>query len=559
MNHNDTISETDKYLDGEMFANMVRGGAAQLRFNADEVNNLNVFPVPDGDTGDNMRMTIEGGVRALENIHTDNLADVTKKLSQGMLLGARGNSGVILSQFFAGMTKGFVGQPRADARALGQALEEGVRQAYASVITPTEGTILTVAREAVEYTVTRIDDRSTITGVFSDLIKEMYNSLQRTPDILPVLKEAGVIDSGGAGLFYILQGFYKILLGEVIEEMDDLPVLSTNTAPDLSAFGPDSEMTYGYCTELLLQLQNKKTDIEAFDPQVIIDFLVTIGDSIVCFKTDSIVKLHVHTMTPDAVLGFCRRYGEFLTVKIENMSVQHSESNDTAPAPVPKRPKKDFAAVAVAMGEGIEGLFSDLGVDAVVQGGQTQNPSAQDFLVAFEAVNAEHIFVFPNNGNIIMAAKQAAQLWEDGDVCVIESKDLGQGYAAISSLNYQSGDADAIEAMLTEAMQAVRTGFVSTSIRDADLNGVHIECGDYIGFVGKEMMVAEKNLLTAAQKLLSAMGGEDIYLITAFTGKDADAETVEELHRVVTEAYPEIEFYTVDGGQDVYPFIFVVE
>lgn len=559
MNHNDTISETDKYLDGEMFANMVRGGAAQLRFNADEVNNLNVFPVPDGDTGDNMRMTIEGGVRALENIHTDNLADVTKKLSQGMLLGARGNSGVILSQFFAGMTKGFVGQPRADARALGQALEEGVRQAYASVITPTEGTILTVAREAVEYTVARIDDRSTITGVFSDLIKEMYNSLQRTPDILPVLKEAGVIDSGGAGLFYILQGFYKILLGEVIEEMDDLPVLSTNTAPDLSAFGPDSEMTYGYCTELLLQLQNKKTDIEAFDPQVIIDFLVTIGDSIVCFKTDSIVKLHVHTMTPDAVLGFCRQYGEFLTVKIENMSVQHSESNDTAPAPVPKRPKEDFAAVAVAMGEGIEGLFSDLGVDAVVQGGQTQNPSAQDFLAAFEAVNAEHIFVFPNNGNIIMAAKQAAQLWEDGDVRVIESKDLGQGYAAISSLNYQSGDADAIEAMLTEAMQAVRTGFVSTSIRDADLNGVHIECGDYIGFVGKEMMVAEKNLLTAAQKLLSAMGGEDIYLITAFTGKDADAETVEELHRVVTEAYPEIEFYTVDGGQDVYPFIFVVE
>ena len=188
MNHNDTISETDKYLDGEMFANMVRGGAAQLRTNAEEVNNLNVFPVPDGDTGDNMRMTIEGGVRALENIHTDNLADVTKKLSQGMRLGARGNSGVILSQFFAGMTKGFVGQPRADARVLGQALEEGVRQAYASVITPTEGTILTVAREAVEYTVARIDDRSTITGVFSDLIKEMYNSLQRTPDILPVLK-----------------------------------------------------------------------------------------------------------------------------------------------------------------------------------------------------------------------------------------------------------------------------------------------------------------------------------------------------------------------------------
>ncbi len=559
MNHNDKNTETDKYLDGGMFANMVRGGAAQLRYNADEVNNLNVFPVPDGDTGDNMRMTIEGGVRALEEVHTDNLADVTKKLSQGMLLGARGNSGVILSQFFAGMSKGFVGHDRANAAVLGTALEEGVRQAYASVITPTEGTILTVAREAVEYTVSRINERSSITGIFSDLIKEMYDSLQRTPDILPVLKEAGVIDSGGAGLFYILQGFYKVLLGEVIEEMDDFPVLSQNNAPDLSAFGPDSEMTYGYCTELLLQLQNKKVDIEAFDEKTIIDFLVTVGDSIVCFKTDSIIKLHVHTLTPDAVLGFCRQFGEFLTVKIENMSVQHSESTETTPQ-APKKPQKDFGTVAVAQGKGIEVLFRELGVDAVVEGGQTQNPSAQDFLAAFEAVNAKYIYVFPNNGNIVMAAKQAAQLWEDGQVYVIESKDLGQGYAAISSLNFQSGDPDAIAEMLAESMQMVRTGSVSTSIRDADLNGVHIECGDYIGFVGKEMLVSEKDVLTAAENLLAHMAGEeDMYLITAFTGKDTDEETVEALRAAIETTYPDVEFYAVDGGQEVYPFIFVVE
>jgi len=554
-----TTSADEKFLDGEMFANMVRGGAAQLRFNATEVNNLNVFPVPDGDTGDNMRMTIEGGVAALEGLHSDNLADVTKKLSQGMLLGARGNSGVILSQFFAGMTKGFTGHDRADARIVGDALEQGVKQAYASVITPTEGTILTVAREAVEYTVARISEKSTIQSLFSDLIKEMYDSLQRTPDILAVLKEAGVIDSGGAGLFYIMQGFYKILLGEKIEETDSLaPIPAQSTAVDFSGFGPDSEMTYGYCTELLIQLQNAKTDIEAFDVKIIIDYLVTLGDSIVCFKTDSIVKLHVHTLTPEKVLAFCRQFGEFLTIKIENMSVQHSETT-VAEAPARPRPKKDFGTVAVASGDGIEALFRQLGVDAVVAGGQTQNPSAQDFLAAFKEVNAKHIFVFPNNGNIIMAAKQAGQLWEGGEVHVIESKDLGKGYAAISSLNFQSGDPEAIAATLTEAMDMVTTGYISPSIRDAELNGVSIECGDFIGFVGKEMLVAEKDKVTAAAQLLSKMGGNDNYLITAFVGHDAVPEEIAALEEQVAEICPDAEFYTVDGGQDVYPFIFVVE
>ena len=551
----------EQYLDGEMFANMVRGGAAQLRSNAEEVNNLNVFPVPDGDTGDNMRMTIEGGVAALQGMDSANLADVTKKLSQGMLLGARGNSGVILSQFFAGMTKGFAGHDKADAAVIGGALQEGVRHAYASVITPTEGTILTVARESVEYAVARLNEKSTITSLFSDLIKEMYNSLQRTPELLAALKEAGVIDSGGAGLFYIMQGFYKILIGETVSDNAE-PAKISAPVTDFSSFGPDSEMTYGYCTELLIQLQNKKVDIDAFDPAVIIEFLKTIGDSIVCFKTDSIVKLHVHTLTPEKVLAFCRQYGEFLTLKIENMNVQHSESvpeEKKAPKADVKRPKKDFGTVAVASGDGIADLFRQLGVDAIVSGGQTQNPSAQDFLAAFEEVNAKHIFVFPNNGNIVMAAKQAAGLWEDGDVHVIPSKDLGKGYAAISSMNFQSGDPEAIEEMFTVAMDMVTTGYVCPSIRDAELNGVHIECGDFIGFVGKEMLVSEKDVLTAAKNLLAKMGGDEIYLITAFVGHDASADDVAALEAHVAETYPDAEFYTVDGGQDVYPFIFVVE
>lgn len=555
-------AEVDKFLDGEMFANMVRGGAAQLRSNATEVNNLNVFPVPDGDTGDNMSMTIEGGVAALDGMHTSNLAEVTKQLSQGMLLGARGNSGVILSQFFAGMTNGFARHEKADAAVVGAALQEGVKQAYASVITPTEGTILTVAREAVEYAVAQLTEESTITSLFGDLIKEMYDSLQRTPDLLAVLKEAGVIDSGGAGLFYIMQGFYKILIGEEIDE-GAAPMMIQAPAVDFSAFGPDSVMTYGYCTELLLQLQRSKVDVDAFDEKVIVEFLQTIGDSIVAFKTGTIVKLHVHTMTPEKVLEFCRHFGEFLTVKLENMSVQHSSTlseTEEKPAVAPKeRPRKDHGAVAVASGDGIADLFRQLGVDEVVSGGQTNNPSAQDFLTAFEKVNAKNIYVFPNNGNIIMAAKQAGKLYENGTVHVIESKDLGQGYAAISSLNYEMDDPEQITAMLSEAMGNVTTGFVSTAIRDAELNGVHIECGDYIGFVGKEMKVSTKEKVAASMELLAKMDMEDRYLVTTFAGKDADADDIAELENRIGEEFPEVEFYVVNGGQEVYPFIFVVE
>ncbi|MBO5273275.1 MAG: hypothetical protein J6I45_01530, partial [Clostridia bacterium] len=267
--------------------------------------------------------------------------------------------------------------------------------------------------------------------------------------------------------------------------------------------------------------------------------------------------------TPEKVLEFCRRYGEFLTVKIENMSVQHSQS-DNEPA-APKRseekpqPMKDYGTVAVASGDGIESLFSQLGVDAVVQGGQTQNPSAQDFLAAFDKVNAKNIFVFPNNGNIVMAAKQAGQLYEKSTVHVIESKDLGMGYAAISSMNFQSDDPEQITDAFNEAMAMVTTGYISTAVRNAELNGVHIECGDYIGFVGKEMMVSRKDKVDAAKELITRMAENEIYLITAVLGKEADPSDIEALEARLGDEYPDVEFYTVDGGQDVYPFIFVVE
>ena len=567
---NDTIigvgpacaSDTEKFLDGHLLAKMAQGGAAQLRSNADEVNKLNVFPVPDGDTGDNMRMTIESGVAALADLDTDDLSQVVSQLSRGMLLGARGNSGVILSQLFAGMAKGFSSCQRADVATLSVALELGVKQAYGSVMTPTEGTILTVAREAVEYAQSRITPKSTIRTLFSDLMQEMYASLQRTPEILAVLKQAGVIDSGGAGLFYIMDGFNRVLNGEEITAAGE-PLVSVGAAksgPDLDAFGPDSELTYGYCTELLLRLQSSKVDLECFDETVIRDFLADVGDSVVTFRTDSIVKIHVHTKTPDAVLGFCRQFGEFLTVKIENMSLQHNESSaDTAPAAAAPVEKKKYGIVAVCSGEGIEQTFRDIGTDAVVSGGQTQNPSTSDFLNAFACVPAEHLFVFPNNGNIIMAARQAAEIYTDATVHVIESKDLGAGYVAISSIDVFAPDAQTVIDQANEAMSHTATGTVSPAIRTADLDGVHIEEGDYIGFVGKHMLVSEKDQLSAARALLDRMITPDTAIVTVFIGKSADENDAAALEGYLSQAHPDVEAYFVPGGQDVYPFIVIAE
>ena len=559
MSHN-TEKDENRFLDGHLLAQMAQGGAALLRSNAEEVNKLNVFPVPDGDTGDNMRMTIESGIAALEKIDSDDLAEVMKTLSHGMLLGARGNSGGILSQLFAGMAKGFDTCQKADAEVMGRALTLGVQQAYNSVMTPTEGTILTVARESVEYAVSRIGKTSTIRSFFADLIKEMHASLERTPELLVNLKEAGVVDSGGAGLLYIMDGFNKILNGEEIKS-EPIPATEKSKVVDFSGFTADSEMTYGYCTELLLQLQNSKVDAENFDNNIITEFLCSVGDSVVSFKTGTIVKIHVHTLTPEKVLAFCRQYGEFLTVKIENMSVQHSElAEEGKPAaPVVPAEKKKYGMVAVASGKGVEDTFLELGVDAIVEGGQTQNPSTNDFLASFAKVNAEHIFVFPNNGNIIMAANQAAEIYTDAKIHVIESKNLGAGYVAVCAADFDNDDVEAVAEGFREAMANVVTGYVSPSIRDAELSGVQIKNGDFIGFVGKQMLTSNAKKEDTAHALLDSMMSEERYMLTVFFGKDNTEAEKEELQAYVAEKYADVEAYFIDGGQDVYPFIFVAE
>ena len=569
---------TTKYIGGLIFPRMAKNGAKELTHNAEEVNKLNVFPVPDGDTGDNMRMTIEGGIAALEGIETDNLSEAIKVLSRGMLLGARGNSGVIVSQFFAGIAKGLENVKRADAAAFGRALEMGVQQAYSSVMTPTEGTILTVAREAVEYAVARIDENSTIRSLFADLTREMHASVERTPEILPVLKDAGVVDSGGAGLFYIIDGFNRALNGDELPDSEETKNATRVAPPTEFAFNEDSVMTYAYCTECLLQLQRSKCDPATFDVEAFKEFLISMGDSVVCFITGSIVKLHVHTFTPEKVMARCREYGEFLTIKIENMSVQHNDtiaeekgdstpsatSAFTVPDSIPEKkddtPKKKNAIVSVSNGAGVEALFAEFGVDATVQGGQTQNPSTNDFIDAFKGINAENIFVLPNNGNIFMAAQQAGELYEDAKVYVIPSKNIGMGYVALTSIDFESLEPEAILAEAEEAMKRVTTGYVSPAIRDADMNGVHITNGDTIGIIDKEIVLSDADFTAATNSLadkLLAIDGK--FMLTIFVGADATEEARANLESYLAEAHPDAEVYFIQGDQQTYPFIFAAE
>ena len=383
-------------LNGEQFKELVTNGARNLRLNIEEVDSLNVFPVPDGDTGTNMTRTIEGGIDAVKSMNEKNLGVLGKALSKGMLLGARGNSGVILSQIFRGICRGFEGKEEVNALELAEAYKIGVKQAYGAVVTPVEGTILTVFREATESACKIVKKDSTINEFFEEHLKQASISLKKTIDLLPVLKEAGVIDSGGAGYVYIVKGIVKYLDGEKIEqELSSTSENKQEAAPiDFSAFGADDVLQFGYCTEFILRLQNSKVNVEEFDVQTIIDNLNEediAGDSIVALKDGDVIKVHVHTKEPGLVLHKMRKYGEFLTTKIENMALQHNENLSEEEHSHKKMEHKKYAIVAVAQGDGIKEQFEAFGVDVVVSGNQTMNPSTEDFIRAFKQIDADNI------------------------------------------------------------------------------------------------------------------------------------------------------------------------
>ena len=549
---------THQHIDGQLFADMVRGGTARLRANAQAVDDMNVFPIPDGDTGDNMSMTLEAGVSALGADAPCDIGTCSAKLAGGMLLGARGNSGVILSQLFAGMADGFKNKAEADVACLAEAFRHGVKKAYHAVLTPTEGTILTVAREAAEYAAGKVTEDSTVESFLSDYRREVQASLERTPTLLKVLEEAGVLDSGGAGYAFVLEGMDKVLHGEKVEEVG-IPAPAAKTI-DTSSFTADTQLEFGYCTEFLLQLQNSKVDVAAFEVETISDFLQTVGNSVVAFKTpEGVVKVHVHTMTPGKVLEYCQQFGEFLTLKVENMMLQHNESvfaekKDKQPAS-----RKNIGIVAVATGEGVKETFLQLGADQIIHGGQTMNPSAEDFVAAFDLVNADSIIVLPNNGNVILAAQQAARLYDKAAVYVLESKTLGEGYAALSMFDPDAGSIDAILAELKEAMQGVVTAMVCPAVRESHMCGVEVKPGDFIGIVGKEILCSAPTPTEAAKDLLSRLESDDKAVIITLCGKDGTSEQAEEISDFIRDRFPMLEGYAIDGKQDVYPFIFILQ
>ena len=548
------------FLSGELFANMIRCGAQSLYEKRETVNGLNVFPIPDGDTGDNMYMTIDSGCLAIQENETS-LDGVSSSVANGMLMGARGNSGVILSRFFAGVAKALSNTKTASVAEFADALLFGVSEAYSAVSNPTEGTILTVFRESSQYARERIIPEYTFEDFFSDYLSEIEASLKRTPSLLSVLEEAGVVDSGGAGFMYIARGMRDALDGKTAEATDRGVGAR---AVDLSLFSEDSVLLYGYCTELLIRLQRSKVDLDAFDESVISDYLNSVGDSVVFFREGSVIKLHVHTENPGDVLNFCRRYGEFLTVKIENMTLQHSETEENKAQKeessiLTTGKKKPYGIVVVAAGEGIKENLREVGADVIVDGGQSMNPSTKDFIDAYGKCGAEVIFVFPSNRNVILAAEQSASVYKESKVIVVPTKTVGESYAALPMLDFSLDDPEEIKKGALEAAAGVVSGFISRSVRDAHINCVDIAMGEYIGVADKEILVGsperEKALLSLTEKL--SAGDYDIMLI--FCGMDVPEDEAEKVYREISEKYRRTEVIMIDGGQPIYDYMITLE
>ena len=540
-------------IDGKCYTKMLHGGAASLAAHAEELNALNVFPVADGDTGSNMLKTLEGGLAQLDKDTHTGIGDLSKGFSRGILLSARGNSGVILSQIFAGINDGLQDQEVVSARELASAYQKGIAKSYAAVQNPTEGTILTVFRESTDYAAANLTEESTVEDFLRLHITEARRSLAATKELLPALAEADVVDSGAAGYLYIAEGMYSALSGEEIAYEYSQP--KDNSAVNIDLFTRDSVLEYGYCTEFLLRLTTAKVDPDNFEISTVLSLLEELkGESIVAYQQGDIVKVHVHTFCPGEVLARMQAFGEFLTVKIENMSLGHSEIKSAK-----AKSSKKFSLVAVASGEGMKELFTQMGVEQIVSGGQTANPSIEDFLEAFENCEAEDIIVFPNNKNILLAAKQAAQIYEAARVHIVETKNLMQGYSALSVITPGITDIEALITSATRAAEGVIDGEITQAVRDATVEGLCVKCGDYMVISKGKIIATADTAEDAAMKLLEAADTDLCEIITVFVGKNVSAEQKDTLIERIEQIYDECELVVYDGGQDVYEYYLAVE
>ena len=552
-----------RILDGSAFRRLIVGGAHEMRLNIQAINDLNVFPVPDGDTGTNMSRTIESGISKMSDDEGATLGEVASTFARGSLLGARGNSGVILSQFFAGMCDKLSGKAEVTVSELADAYISGVERSYAAVATPVEGTILTVFRESAEYAKQNINENSTLEDFFALNIEQAERSLAKTKEILPALIEADVVDSGGAGYVCITKGMYCALEGREIESLEALPVAEKSAEIDYDLFTADSELEWGYCTEALVRLQNAKIAPTDFDDKAFAMELEALGcNSIVALKDGDILKVHAHTKTPSDILTLCQKYGEFLNVKIENMSLQHSErvARSEAVEPKKKKPHKQYGVVTVATGEGMTALFESLGADVVINGGQTGNPSAEQFIDAFESLDVDSIIVLPNNSNILLTATQAAQLFDAERVSVIATKTLSQGYAALAVFNPAIDDLDMQLDSLNDAKDAVVSGELTVAIRDTVIGGVDVHEGEYIGILDGELVTSNENAIEAMLNMVSKIEDiDDREILTLFVGVGVSEDERAEMLDALEERFDELTVEVYIGGQEIYSYLIAVE
>lgn len=552
-------------LDGKAFAEMVLYGARHLSQNANVVDALNVFPVPDGDTGTNMNLSMTSGAKEVEQIDAANIGKVAQSLSRGLLMGARGNSGVILSQLFRGFGKSIEQKSEINAKEFAAAFQAGVDTAYKAVMKPVEGTILTVAKDAAKKAVLTAQTETDIIKVMEAVVNEAEASLERTPELLPVLKEVGVVDSGGKGLLYVYEGFLASLKGEKLSEkaaalpsLDDL--VSAEHHKNAQSHMNTEDIEFGYCTEFMVKLDSGKRN---FNEDAFRQDLSGFGDSLLVVSDENIAKVHIHAEYPGEVMTYAQKYGSLINMKIENMREQHSailsQNKQEAAAPAEKAPaeKQPYGVVTVAMGEGIAELFESIGATKVIEGGQTMNPSTEDIVQAIKDANADTVVILPNNSNIVMAANQAADV-AGQHVIVIPTKTVPQGMAALLAFNPALG-ADENEAAMLGAIGEVKSGQITYAVRDTNIDGIDIKKGDFMGILNGKIVETASDQLAAAKKLLAGMIDEDSEIVTVIKGEDAPEEEAEELAAFISETYEDVEVEVHDGKQPLYSYILAVE
>lgn len=546
-------------INGLVLAKMIDLGSKNLAKNAEKINSLNVFPVPDGDTGTNMNLSMSSGAKETAANVVENIGELGKSFSKGLLMGARGNSGVILSQLFRGMTQYIADKSEIDAKEFADAIQNGVSIAYKAIIKPVEGTILTVAREAAEAGVKAAENTTSVIEVMDAIYLEAQESLKRTPELLPILKEVGVVDSGGQGLVCVYQGFVAALKGEEIEGLDSVETnvvdMQFEDDHDMDFMSPE-DIVYGFCTEFTVRLDKNKKE---FNEDKFREDMSKFGDSLLVISDSEYVKIHVHTETPGDVFNYGQQYGELIKIKSDNMREQHREVLRKQEAKQASTPKevKEHAMISISMGAGLSKVLKSMGVDYIVEGGQTMNPSTEDIMEAIKEVNAKNIYIFPNNKNIQLAAKQAAELAEE-NVFVIESKTAPQGLAAVMVFNSQLSPEENF-ANMQEVLSTVSTLEVTHAVRDTNIEGVEIKKDQFMGIKDGKIVVSDLSLNTVLEELLEKSIDEDKEIVTLYLGEDSTDEHTDFLEELIENKYPDVEVELIESGQPVYPYIIGVE